>query len=148
MRVAIIENNTEIQDKIRNSLSITHRIKGGIDPSWVIDFFIDPEKFFDRESSDYDIILVDCDAGREKVCFDFIHKIYDTTDAELCILTDSTDQQTLASLLVDEHINSILNKRDLNTIVEHLKYYRSRKRIKNHLINESALYSTITSQMF
>ena len=148
MRVAIIEQNKETQTEIRRSLKGRRRSKGGVEPSWEIDFYIDPENFFNKNSSEYDIVMVDYETGTEKYCFDFIHRIYDRTDAELCILTSTTDSKTLGNLLKDEHINCILDKNDLDIIVEHLEYSSSRCKIKNHLMNESAIYSEVANEMF
>jgi hypothetical protein len=148
MRVAIIEKNAETRIKIKNSLKGHCKSKEGSEPSWKIDFFIDPEKFLSRNSNDYDIIFVDCDMGGEAICFDFIHRVYDRTDAELCILTNSTSSNVLEGLLKDDHINSILDKNDIDRIVEHLSYSYAKQRIRNHLINESAVYSEIANEMF
>ena len=148
MRVAIIEHNEETQTEIKNSLKGHIKSRRGVEPAWEIDFFIEPENFFNRDSSDYDMILVDCDMGEEKICFDFIHRVYNTTDAELCILTNSSDSVVLADLLKDDHINYILDKEDLDRLAEHLDYSCSRSKIKSHLLNESAVYSEIANEMF
>jgi len=148
MRVAIIERSSETRDEIKNCLKGSSKTWGVVDPEWEIDFYVDPEKFFNNDCSEYDIVMVDCDLGGDKLCFDFIHRIYNTTDAELCILTDGANSKTLANLLNDDHINYILYKSDIGKIMDHLNYSSSRLKIKSHLLNESAIYTEISSKMF
>ena len=92
--------------------------------------------------------MVDCDTDVEKVCFDFINRVHLTTDAELCILTNISDPTILSGLLQDENINSILDKKDLSKIAYHLEYSTARRKIKDHLTKESAIYSKIQKEMF
>jgi len=147
MRVAIIERNTRTQSQIKKSLS-KHRNSGKDKRSlWEIDYYIDPEKFLKEKSFGYDVVLVDCDMG-DKVCFDFIHKVSNKTDAELCIMTDTSCAGTLENLLNDEAINHILSRDNLNNVLELLEYSSARLNIKNHMNNESGVYETIADKMF
>lgn len=148
MRVAIIEKNSDTQSKIKSHIEGRTSYKKE-EPAWNIDFYIDPEKFLNKSRGEYDLVLVDCDQDfRDKICFDFIHRISSSTDAELCILTSNYDSVTLDALLRDEHISGILDKENIVTIVEHIEYARAKINIKKHLLNESAVYATIANEMF
>lgn len=149
MRVAIIETNSETQKLIMRSINGYNSNLRGNKPAWEIDFYIDPEKFFieKNEGVGYDLVMVDCDKG-DKVCFDFIHRISNTCDAELCLLTNNKNSDVLSDLMHDDSIKQILDKNDLYTIISHLEYSSAKFRIKKHLLNESAIYAEIKEEMF
>lgn len=149
MRIAIIEKNVITRKKLKKSLKGHIEENGGSATLWEVDFYIDPEKFFEEKNTGagYDLVLVDCDKG-DQVCFDFIHKISNTSDAELCILTNNSDPNVLSSILNDDSITYILDKDDLNMVVSHLEYSSARKKIRQHLLNESAVYDEIKNEMF
>jgi len=149
MRIAIIEKNKKDYKNIKKSINNSYKEGKGVGYHWNIDFYIDPEKFLKKakEQYKYDIVLIDCDLG-DQICFDFIDRVSDNTDAELCVMTGNGDPRVLENFVADEKINYILNKRDLVAIVEHLEYASTKIKIKEHLMNESTIYAAIANEMF
>ena len=140
MRIAILERNANNNTSLERSIKGRMESDNGFEPSWKIDFFIDPDKFFSSGFTSYDIVMVD---DSVKLSFDFIHKVHDTTDAELCILTDYLSTNYPTDLLKDDSIRSVLDKNDIDEIASHLAYIFSRKRLMDSLEENTALYETM-----
>jgi hypothetical protein len=123
MKVAIIEQNSLIRKRIRELTKET---------DWNVNFFISPSEFGHTHLDYYDVIVSDHDLpgtnGR-----DLIKSISRKTEAEMILLGNSFNDEDV----YNHKIKGLINKNNIEEIIEHLKYINVKLRLKNMVEEEN-----------